>query len=165
MQVVFMQVVFMQVVRRTLTLLLLLGPLLLPMTQAVVPLGDPLPAVAGINWPTGRFLLTLYTHTCAEPGVFEQHWQALAASKLPILAVNVPENHWPTLLPPTKLMSDPLFAGFIGGEPAFTLSRTLKIRRYPTTIAVDSSGRMREVIEQPLDSQHLLAVLGRLALK
>jgi hypothetical protein len=141
--------------------LLLLLALFIPAARAVVPLGDPFPSIVGTTWPQGSFLVTLYTRTCAEPGVFEQHWQALAASKLPIVAVNVPENHWPTLLPPTSLQS----VQFIGNESALALARSLKIRRYPTTIVVDKTGRMRVVLETPLETQVLAVVLANLALK
>jgi hypothetical protein len=151
----------MQVNPHWLTAFLLFLALVVPSGRAVVALGDPLPSIVGTNWPKGTFLVTLYTHSCAEAGVFEQHWQALAATKLPIIAVNVPENHWPTLLPPTNLES----AHFIGAETALLFARSLKIRRYPTTIVIDRTGRMRAVIETPLETTALAAVLARLALR
>jgi hypothetical protein len=124
-------------------------------TLAVVPLGIKLdPGLrAKAEAPKGPYLVVFYTSSCLEPEQFARYWQEVRAPGLKVLAVNPPEEGRLPFAPPSGM---PLMKG----EQALKLSRSLKLRAYPTVVVVDGEDRVRYALEGPGITEKLTLVIG-----
>jgi hypothetical protein len=121
---------------------------------ARVPLGSSVPEqVRGKI--TGAYWLAFYTRSCLEPKLLERQWESLQASKLEVLAVN-PVEKGNTAVPIPK--------DFLGitGIHALELSRSLKVKSYPTTVLVDANNVIRVALEGPITPEQVRESLNLL---
>ena len=121
---------------------------------ARVPLGSSVPdQVRGKI--IGAYWLAFYTRSCLEPKLLERQWESLQASKLEVLAVNPVEKGNVAASIPKN------FLGLIGPN-ALELSRSLKVKSYPTTVLVDSNNVIRVVLEGPITPEQVRESLNLL---
>jgi hypothetical protein len=128
--------------------------LLSSLALARVPLGSSVPEqVRGKI--TGAYWLAFYTRSCLEPKLLERQWESLKSSKLEVLAVN-PVEKGNTAAPIPK--------DFLGltGPQALELSRSLKVKSYPTTVLVDANNIIRVALEGPITSEQVRESLNLL---
>ena len=121
---------------------------------ARVPLGSSVPEqVRGKI--TGAYWLAFYTRSCLEPKLLERQWESLQASKLAVLAVNPVEK---------GNIAAPIPKDFIGltGPNALELSRSLKVKSYPTTVLVDANNVIRVALEGPITPEQVRESLNLL---
>ena len=121
---------------------------------ARVPLGSSVPdQVRGKI--IGAYWLAFYTRSCLEPKLLERQWESLQASKLEVLAVNPVEKGNVAASIPKN------FLGLIGPN-ALELSRSLKVKSYPTTVLVDANNVIRVVLEGPITPEQVRESLNLL---
>jgi hypothetical protein len=128
--------------------------LLSSLAFARVPLGSSVPdQVRGKI--TGPYWLAFYTRSCLEPKLLERQWESLKSSKLEVLAVN-PVEKGNTAAPIPK--------DFLGltGPNALELSRSLKVKSYPTTVLVDANNIIRVALEGPITPEQVRESLNLL---
>ena len=133
---------------------LLVLALLSSFALARVPLGSSVPAqVRGKI--TGAYWLAFYTRSCLEPKLLERQWASLKASKLEVLAVNPVEK---------GNVAAPIPKDFLGltGPQALELSRSLKVKTYPTTVLVDANDVIRVALEGPITPEQVRESLNLL---
>jgi hypothetical protein len=121
---------------------------------ARVPLGSSVPEqVRGKI--TGAYWLAFYTRSCLEPKLLERQWESLQASKLEVLAVNPVEK---------GNVAAPIPKNFLGltGPSALELSRSLKVKSYPTTVLVDANNIIRVALEGPITPEQVRESLNLL---
>jgi hypothetical protein len=121
---------------------------------ARVPLGSSVPEqVRGKI--TGAYWLAFYTRSCLEPKLLERQWESLKTSKLEVLAVNPVEK---------GNVAAPIPKDFLGltGPNALELSRSLKVKSYPTTVLVDANNVIRVVLEGPITPEQVRESLNLL---
>ena len=128
--------------------------LLSSLAFARVPLGSSVPEqVRGKI--SGAYWLAFYTRSCLEPKLLERQWESLQASKLAVLAVN-PVEKGNTAAPIPKD-----FLGLTGSQ-ALVLSRSLKVKSYPTTVLVDANNVIRVALEGPITPEQVRESLNLL---
>jgi hypothetical protein len=128
--------------------------LLSTLALARVPLGSSVPdQVRGKI--TGAYWLAFYTRSCLEPKLLERQWESLKSSKLEVLAVNPVEK---------GNTSAPIPRDFTGltGPSALELSRSLKVKSYPTTVLVDANNIIRVALEGPITPEQVRESLNLL---
>jgi hypothetical protein len=138
---------------RILSSLILLA-LLSSLAFARVPLGSSVPdQVRGKI--TGAYWLAFYTRSCLEPKLLERQWESLKSSKLEVLAVNPVEK---------GNTAAPIPRDFTGltGPSALELSRSLKVKSYPTTVLVDANNVIRVALEGPITPEQVRESLNLL---
>jgi hypothetical protein len=121
---------------------------------ARVPLGSSVPEqVRGKI--IGAYWLAFYTRSCLEPKLLERQWDSLQASKLEVLAVNPIEK---------GNVAAPIPKNFLGltGPNALELSRSLKVKTYPTTVLVDANNVIRVALEGPITPEQVRESLNLL---
>lgn len=96
----------------------------------------------------GAYFIAFYTRSCLEPRAMEGHWAALRQSGIGVIAVNPVETGNVAIPAPASIPKDRLRS--LEGPAALELSRNLKLRRYPTTVLVDSEDRIRDALEGAL---------------
>jgi hypothetical protein len=128
--------------------------LLSSFASARVPLGSSVPdQVRGKI--TGPYWLAFYTRSCLEPKLLERQWESLKSSKLEVLAVNpVEKGNTPAPIPRD-------FTG-LTGPSALELSRSLKVKSYPTTVLVDANNVIRVALEGPITPEQVRESLNLL---
>jgi hypothetical protein len=132
---------------------------LLSFALARVPLGEPVSAQTRQNLE-GAYFIAFYTRTCLEPQDIARHWAALRASNTGVLAVNPVESDNTALGPPTGFEQNRLRV--LNGPQALALSRSLKVRSYPTTVLVDAENRIRDALEGALTPERVQRSLNLL---
>jgi hypothetical protein len=154
----FEKLAFKQKARLSWTALVVLGLVSLAMLSGLalarVPLGSSVPVhVRGKI--SGPYWLAFYTRSCLEPKLLERQWESLRAAKLEVLAVNPVEN---------GNVAAPIPKDFLGmtGPQALELSRSLKVKSYPTTVLVDAKNVIRVVLEGPVSSEQVRESLNLL---
>jgi hypothetical protein len=128
--------------------------LLSSLAFARVPLGSSVPdQVRGKI--TGAYWLAFYTRSCLEPKLLERQWESLKSSKLEVLAVNPVEK---------GNTAAPIPRDFTGltGPSALELSRSLKVKSYPTTVLVDANNIIRVALEGPITPEQVRESLNLL---
>jgi hypothetical protein len=128
--------------------------LLSTLALARVPLGSSVPdQVRGKM--TGAYWLAFYTRSCLEPKLLERQWESLKSSKLEVLAVNPVEK---------GNTAAPIPRDFTGltGPSALELSRSLKVKSYPTTVLVDANNIIRVALEGPITPEQVRESLNLL---
>ena len=121
---------------------------------ARVPLGSSVPEqVRGKI--TGPYWLAFYTRSCLEPKLLERQWESLRASKLEVLAVNPVEEGNVAAPIPEDFLS-------LIGPGALGLSRSLKVKSYPTTVLVDANNVIRVALEGPITPEQVRESLNLL---
>jgi hypothetical protein len=121
---------------------------------ARVPLGSSVPdQVRGKI--SGAYWLAFYTRSCLEPKLLERQWESLKSSKLEVLAVNPVEK---------GNTAAPIPRDFTGltGPSALELSRSLKVKSYPTTVLVDANNIIRVALEGPITPEQVRESLNLL---
>ncbi|HEX2864619.1 MAG TPA: hypothetical protein VHN99_08615 [Deinococcales bacterium] len=108
-------------------------------------LGAALPEGLGLPKAGSPALVVFYTRSCQEPEAWAKLWVALAAARLPVAAVNVPENDQAPLPVPETAKLPALLRQ--DGPAALTASRAAGTRQYPTILVVDASRRIRAALE------------------
>jgi hypothetical protein len=133
---------------------LIVFALLSSLAFARVPLGSSVPEqVRGKI--SGAYWLAFYTRSCLEPKLLERQWESLQASKLEVLAVNPVEK---------GNVAAPIPKNFLGltGPSALELSRSLKVKSYPTTVLVDANNIIRVALEGPITPEQVRESLNLL---
>jgi hypothetical protein len=133
---------------------LIAAVILSSLALARVPLGSSVPEqVRGKI--TGAYWLAFYTRSCLEPKLLERQWESLKASKLEVLAVNPVEK---------GNIAAPIPRDFTGltGPNALELSRSLKVKSYPTTVLVDANNIIRVALEGPITPEQVRESLNLL---
>ncbi len=126
---------------------------------ARVPLGELVPSQTRQGL-AGAYLIAFYTRSCLEPKDMERHWAALRESGIGVIAVNPVERGNVALAAPATIPKDRL--RLLEGQVALELSRTLKLRSYPTTVLVDSDDRIRDALEGALTVEQVRKSLNLL---
>jgi hypothetical protein len=126
---------------------------------ARVPLGELVPSQTRQGL-TGAYLIAFYTRSCLEPKEMERHWAALRESGVGVIAVNPVERGNVVISAPTTIPKDRLRV--LEGQMALELSRTLKLRSYPTTVLVDGDDRIRDALEGALTIEQVRKSLNLL---
>lgn len=128
--------------------------LLSSLAFARVPLGSSVPfQVRGKI--TGAYWLAFYTRSCLEPKLLERQWESLKGSKLEVLAVNPVEKGNVAAAIPKDFLG-------LTGPSALELSRSLKVKSYPTTVLVDANNVIRVALEGPITPEQVRESLNLL---